>query len=199
SPVSKHSVFTNADGRTMNGSTFINGVGTTGPNVTAEKDNSLRQRAASADAVLSDEQKARIIKNGAKGNKQLAKVIKTEAKVEKKALNIAVNELAELQKMQKTAVKREGKAQSLYNKTLTTFQKHEAACSKYKSSQALLTSNTEALEISRKNTKEATASMQEKSQEVDRLHTMFKVDEKERKVKLVELTGSTSSRWSIMG
>jgi hypothetical protein len=41
----------------------------------------------------------------AKGNKQLAKIIKTEAKVEKKALNLALKELAELQKIQKTAVK----------------------------------------------------------------------------------------------
>ncbi len=65
----------------------------------------------------------------------------------------------------------------------------------------MLTSNTEALEISRNNAKEATASMQEKSQEVDGLRTMFDVDEKEREVKLVELTGkpSTRSRFSILG
>ncbi|KAJ7903381.1 hypothetical protein B0H14DRAFT_3421608 [Mycena olivaceomarginata] len=204
--LTRPSVFTNADGQTIAGSTFINGAGTTGPNATAEHNDSLHQRAASADAVLSEEQKAKIAKNGAKGNKQLAKIIKTEAKVEKKALNLALKELAELQKIQKTAVKHEAKAQSAYTKTLSTFQKHEAAFlaarSKYEASQALLTSNTEALEICRGNAKEATASMQEKSQEVDGLRTMFDVDEKEREVKLVELTGKPStarSRFSILG
>ncbi|KAJ7773421.1 hypothetical protein B0H16DRAFT_148897 [Mycena metata] len=203
--IGNRSVFTNADGQTIGGSTFINGAGTTGPNATAEHNEGLHQRAASADATLSEQQKSRIAKNGAKGNKQLAKIIKTEAKVEKKALTVALKELASLQKIQKTAVKREAKAQSVYTKTLTTFQKHEAAFlaarTKYESSQSQLTSNTEALEISRNNAKEATAGMQDKSQEVDGLRTMFDVDEKEREVKLVELTGkpSTSSRWSILG
>ncbi|KAJ7158617.1 hypothetical protein C8R46DRAFT_1224561 [Mycena filopes] len=202
--VANRSIFTNADGHTVAGSTFINGAGTTGPQATAEHNEGLHQRAASADAVLSADQKSRIAKNGAKGNKQLAKIIKTEAKVEKKALTVAVKELAELQKIQKTAVKREAKAQSAYTKTLSTFQKHEAAFlaarTKYEASQAELTSNTEALEVSRNNAKEATASMQDKSQEVDGLRTMFDVDEKEREVKLVELTGkpSTTSRWSII-
>ncbi|KAJ7170826.1 hypothetical protein C8R43DRAFT_875233 [Mycena crocata] len=202
--VSRRSVFTNNDGQTIGGSTFIAGAGTTGPNATAEHNESLHQRAASADAALTSEQQARITKNGAKGDKQLAKIIKTEAKVEKKALHLAVKELAELQKIQNTAVKREAKAQAAYNKTLTTFQKHEAAFlaarSKYEASQSLLTSNTEALDISRNNAKEATVSMQDKSQEVDGLRTMFSVDEKEREVKLVELTGkaSTNSRWSFI-
>ncbi|KAJ7126855.1 hypothetical protein C8R44DRAFT_617404 [Mycena epipterygia] len=203
--VSRRSVFTNGDGQTIGGSTFINGAGTTGPNATAEHNDGLHQRAASADAALTEEQRSRITKNGAKGNKQLAKIIKTEAKVEKKALGVAVKELAELQKIQKTAVKREAKAQSAYTKTLSSFQKYEAAFlaarAKYETTQAMLTSHTEALDISRSNAKEATASMQDKSQEVDGLRTMFSVDEKEREVKLVELTGkpSTSSRWSIMG
>ncbi|KAJ7928901.1 hypothetical protein B0H13DRAFT_1476936, partial [Mycena leptocephala] len=191
--VSKRSVFTNADGQSIAGSTFINGAGTTGPNATAEHDSSLHQRAATADSMLSEEQKAKIAKNEAKSNKQVAKIIQKEAKVEKKALAMALKELAELQKIQKTAVNREAKAQAAYTKTLSTFQKHEAAFlaarSKYESSQALLTSNTETLEISRNNAREATGSMQEKSQEVDGLRTMFDVDEKERVVKMVELTG----------
>lgn len=63
------------------------------------------------------------------------------------------------------------------------------------------TANTEALEVSRNSAKEATASIQDKSQEVDGLRKLFDVDEKEREVKLVELTGkgSVRSRWSIMG
>ncbi|KAJ6513092.1 hypothetical protein C8R45DRAFT_1088173 [Mycena sanguinolenta] len=201
STLGKPGVFTNVDGHTIVGSTFINGAGTTGPNATAEHNDSLHQRAASADAVLSEEQKAKIAKNGAKGSRQLAKIIKTEAKVEKQALNVALKELAELQKIQKTA--HEAKAQAVYTKALTTFQKHEAAFlaarSKYEASQALLTSNTDALEISRSNAKEATARMQEKSQEVDGLRTMFDVDEKERAVKLGDLAASQPprSRFSI--
>lgn len=62
--LARPSVFTNADGQTIAGSTFINGAGTTGPNATAEHNDSLHQRAASADAVLSEEQKAKIAKNG---------------------------------------------------------------------------------------------------------------------------------------
>ncbi|KAJ7475978.1 hypothetical protein FB451DRAFT_1366601 [Mycena latifolia] len=203
--VSKRSVFTSNDGQTIGGSTFINGAGTTGPDASVERNESLHQRAASADATLTEEQKARITKNGAKGNKQLAKIIQTEAKVEKKALSVAIKELSELQKIQKTAVKREAKAQAAYTKTLTKFQKYEAAFlaarAKFEASQSTLTSHTEALEISRNNAKESTASMQEKSQEVDGLRTMFDVDEREREVKMVELTGkpTTSKRWSIMG
>ena len=37
--------------------------------------------------------------------KQVAKVVKEEAKVEKKALDAAIRELAEIQRMQKDAVK----------------------------------------------------------------------------------------------
>ncbi|KAJ6507991.1 hypothetical protein C8R47DRAFT_966361 [Mycena vitilis] len=203
--IGRASVFTNTDGQTVGGSTFINGAGTTGPSASVERNESLHQRAASADATFSEQQKARITKNGSKSNKQLAKIIKTEAKVEKKALNLALKELGELQKIQKTAVKREAKAQSAYTHTLSAFQKHEAAFlaarAKYEASQSLLTSTTETLEVSRNNAKEATASLQEKSTEVDGLRQIFDVDEREREVKMVELTGkpTTKSRWSIMG
>ncbi|KAF7316757.1 DNA binding protein Ncp1 [Mycena chlorophos] len=203
--IANRSIFTNADGHTVAGSTFINGAGTTGPHATAEHDPSLHVRAATAESALSDEQKATIAKRESKSNKQLAKIIRSEAKVEKKALSAAVNELAQLQKIQKTAAKREEKAQAAYNKSLSTFQKHEAAFlaarAKFESSQALLNSNTETLEISRNNAKDATANLQDKSTEVDGLRQMYDVDEKEREVKLVELTGkgSTRKRWSMMG
>nr|GAT50753.1 DNA binding protein Ncp1 [Mycena chlorophos] len=203
--IANRSIFTNADGHTVAGSTFINGAGTTGPHATAEHDPSLHVRAATAESALSDEQKATIAKRESKSNKQLAKIIRSEAKVEKKALSAAVNELAQLQKIQKTAVRREEKAQAAYNKSLAMFQKHEAAFlaarAKFESSQALLNSNTETLEISRNNAKDATANLQDKSTEVDGLRQMYDVDEKEREVKLVELTGkgSTRKRWSIMG
>lgn len=202
--IDRRSLFTNTDGQTVNGSTFINGAGTTGPSATAEHNDSLHQRAASADAVLTEEQKAKISRSGTKSNKKLVRIIQTEAKVEKKALGVAIKELSELQKIQKTAVKREAKAQASYTTSLTQFQKHEAAFlaarTKFEAAQATLTSTTEALEISRRNAQEATAGMQEKSQEVDGLRTMLDVDEREREVKMVELTGKPSTkRWSILG
>ena len=40
-----------------------------------------------------------------KEGKRLAKIIKEEAKSEKKALSVAITELAELQKLQKQAIK----------------------------------------------------------------------------------------------
>ncbi|KAJ7650142.1 hypothetical protein FB45DRAFT_10731 [Roridomyces roridus] len=202
--IGKRSVFTNAEGETVSGSTFINGAGTTGPSAVVDHDESLHQRASSADAVLSEQQKAKIARSESKSNKQLAKIIKTEAKVEKKSLDLAIKELSELQKLQQTAVKRESKAQASYTKTMSKFQKHEAeflaARAKYEASQSMLNSTTEALDISRTNAKDATASLQSKSQEVDGLRTMFDVDEKEREVKIVELTGKPSTRrWSLLG
>jgi hypothetical protein len=46
------SMFTKADVQPVNGSTFIGGAATTGPNSTAEVNNDLHRRAASADASL---------------------------------------------------------------------------------------------------------------------------------------------------
>ncbi len=60
--VSKRSVFTNADGNPIAGSAFIGGAAMTGPNAKAEPDESLHHRAASADALLSEKQQAKIQK-----------------------------------------------------------------------------------------------------------------------------------------
>jgi hypothetical protein len=54
----------------------------------------------------------------------------------------------------------------------------------------------ETLDIARNAAVEATTKMQEKSQEVDSLRQTFGVDERERAVKISELTSSKSkSRW----
>ncbi|KAG7444678.1 uncharacterized protein BT62DRAFT_933721 [Guyanagaster necrorhizus] len=103
--VSKRSVFTNPDGNPIVGSTFIGGAATTGPNAKAEADESLHNRAASADASLSAKQLSKIQKTEAKDNERLSKVIKTEGKVEKQALAVAIQELSELQSLQKAAIK----------------------------------------------------------------------------------------------
>ena len=54
----------------------------------------------------------------------------------------------------------------------------------------------ENLEIARNAAVEATAKMQEKTQEVEALRQTYGVDERERAVKIGELTRSTSKRKS---
>lgn len=92
---------------------------------------------------------------------------------------------------------REAKVHTTHSKALSVFQKHEAvylaARTKYETAQAQLNSEAEALDISRSNAREATERMQEKSQEVDSLRTMFGVDARERAAKLDELNGGKSS------
>lgn len=59
----RKSIFSNADGRPVSGSTFINGAGTTGPSASAEADESLAERSAIAEGALSAKQQSRIKKN----------------------------------------------------------------------------------------------------------------------------------------
>lgn len=58
----RRSIFTNSQGNAVAGSTFINGAGTTGPNASAEADESLHTRAASANDALTPKQKSKIVK-----------------------------------------------------------------------------------------------------------------------------------------
>ncbi|KAK7463490.1 hypothetical protein VKT23_006838 [Stygiomarasmius scandens] len=203
--VGQRSTFTNADGRPVAGSTFINGAGVTGPSASAVADETLHKRAASANDALSNKAKKRISKMEAKEGKRLSKIIKEEGKVEKKALGVAIQELAELQSIQKDAVKREAKAHTAHTKALVAFQKAEAAYlaarTKYETAQAEMNAEMEVLEIARDNAREATERMQEKAQEIDSLRTMLGVDERERQVKIDEIKNlgkksGKSSFWS---
>ncbi|KAF8896314.1 hypothetical protein BD779DRAFT_1433515 [Infundibulicybe gibba] len=191
--VSKRSMFTNGEGRAINGSTFINGAGTTGPNTVAEPNENMGFRAAVADVSLTPKQKSKIVKSEAKDGRRLSKIIKEEAKVEKQALNASIKELEDLQQLQKAAVKREAKMASSHAKMVAAFQKTEAAFhdmrTKYETAQAQLNAETETLEACKNHAREITEHMQEKSQEVDSLRTMFSIDEREREVKLIELSG----------
>ncbi|THV07301.1 hypothetical protein K435DRAFT_643790 [Dendrothele bispora CBS 962.96] len=189
--VGQRSTFTNSEGRPVAGSTFINGAGVTGPAASAIPDESLHQRSMSANDALSTKQQKRISKMEAKEGKRLSKIIKQEGKVEKQALNVAIQELSELQKIQKDAVKRESKAHTAHTKSLIAFQKAEAAYlaarTKYETAQAEMNAENEVLEIARDNARDATERMQEKAQEIDSLRTMLGVDERERQVKIDEI------------
>ncbi|KAF5367450.1 hypothetical protein D9758_003650 [Tetrapyrgos nigripes] len=193
--VGRRSTFTNADGATIPGSTFINGAGVTGPSASAIADESLHRRAMSADQSLSAKQKSKIGKMEAKEGKRLSKIIKEEGKVEKQALGVAIQELADLQKLQKEAVKREAKAHTAHIKALTAFQKAEAAYlaarTKYETAEAEMNAEHEVLEITRDSARQATERMQEKAQEIDSLRKMLGVDERERQVKIDEIRSLT--------
>lgn len=60
---SRRSLFTNQEGRPIDGSTFIAGAATTGPNSVAQPDEELTTRAAAAEASLTPRQKSRIAKS----------------------------------------------------------------------------------------------------------------------------------------
>jgi uncharacterized protein YhaN len=76
---------------------------------------------------------------------------------------------------------------------MSAFQKHEAAYlasrKKYDTLQAQMNADAEALEVARNNAREATERMQEKSKEIEALRLMRGVDEREREVKIDQLTG----------
>ncbi|KAJ3767622.1 hypothetical protein FB446DRAFT_651841 [Lentinula raphanica] len=190
---SRRSIFTDAEGKPANGSTFINGAGATGPLATAAADDSLHQRMQSADDALTGKQKKKIIQMEVKQGQRLSKVIKSESKAEKKSLDIAIQELGELQRVQKMAVKREGKAHTAHTKAVTAFQKAEevylAARTKYEIAQTAMQSEAEKLEVVRNSAREATEKMQEKATEVDGLRKVFGVDEREREVMMNDLKG----------
>ncbi|RDB26318.1 hypothetical protein Hypma_006637 [Hypsizygus marmoreus] len=194
---SRRSLFTNSEGRTIEGSTFIAGAAMTGPGSTGEPNENLAFRAATADASLTSKQRSRIAKSEAQDAKHLSRVIKQEAKTEKRALGVAINELAALQKVQTLAIRNEARAQAARTKIFADFQKEEAlflaARSKFEAAQSRLNSEDETMEIVRNNAQEATERLQEKAQEVDSLRTMFGVDERERAAKMTELEGKHKS------
>ncbi|GLB40374.1 putative DNA binding protein Ncp1 [Lyophyllum shimeji] len=195
---SRRSLFTNQDGQPIEGAPFITtGAGTSGPYSNAKASEELESRAASAEESLSSRQRSKIAKLEAKEGKRLSKIIKNEGRTEKRALDVAINELAGLQQMQASLVKNEADAYKSRSKVQTELQKEEArlldARAKHEAAQAHLAAEDEKLEIIKNKTKEATEKLQEKSQEVDSLRRMLGVDERERAQKLAECTGKSDA------
>ena len=75
-----------------------------------------------------------------KESKRVVNVIKREGKAEKKALEVAVKEMEDIQRMQKNSIKEEAKTNAAYAQALRTFRNEEkdylAARSKYVRAQA---------------------------------------------------------------
>ncbi|KAG6908676.1 hypothetical protein DXG01_003690 [Tephrocybe rancida] len=208
---SRRSMFTGSTGHPIEGSTFIGGAATTGPHSTAHPHEDLTTRAAAADANLSRRARSKITKSEGKEDiciltpyilkalataedgKRLSRIIRDEGRAEKQALGLTINELSMLQKDQANAIHNEAKAHGQRAKLQAEYQKQEslflAARAKYEAAQARLNSEDEALEIVRNKARDATEKLQDKSQEVDSLRTMFAVDERERAAKLATING----------
>lgn len=100
---------------------FVNGAGTLPLGIGREGNEEIAARAFAADDALTPRQRSKIMKSEgmfsvrlilslslpslAKDAKRLATIIRQESKVEKQSLSVAIDELAELQKIQRTAVK----------------------------------------------------------------------------------------------
>ncbi|KAI0787654.1 hypothetical protein C8Q74DRAFT_622325 [Fomes fomentarius] len=177
----------------LGGGSFASGAGTVGPASSVVLDETFQNRSRSAELALTEKQKVKLSKNQVKEGKKVAKIIKAEGKAEKQALDEALKELADLQKMQKVAVKEEGKAYTAYSKALRDFHKNEleffAARAKYERAQADLRAQEDARDASRNQARETTEMLQEKNREVEWLRAQKAVDDREREAKVRQLTG----------
>ncbi|KAG6851115.1 hypothetical protein H0H93_000995 [Arthromyces matolae] len=209
----RRSMFTRSTGEPIEGSIFIGGAATTGPHSTADHNHELAARAAQAEANLSRKEMAKIKKSEAEDGKLLSKIILDEGRAEKQALSLAIHELAMCQKDQANAIEVRSKAYNLEHRS-DLFAKNEArtheqrkklqaecqkqetqfleARAKFEAAQARVHSEEETLEMVREKARDATERLQEKSQEVDSLRTMFSVDERERAAKLAAINGKAT-------
>ena len=107
--------------------------------------------------------------------------MKEEAKAEKKALEVAVKELAEIQRMQKSSIKEEAKANAAHANALRVFHKEEldylAAKSKYERAQADLQAYENSREAARDHANEATEMLQDKNREIEWLRAQKHADD----------------------
>ncbi|KIP07650.1 hypothetical protein PHLGIDRAFT_127525 [Phlebiopsis gigantea 11061_1 CR5-6] len=190
--------YTPADRRrraSLSGGTFSNGAGTVGPAAAAnEEETSLfRSRSVSAESALSKKQKLKISKTELKEGKRLAGIIRLEAKAEKRALEDAVKQLAELQRLQKYAVKEEAKTNAAYGTALHKFHREElaflAAQAKFERAKTDLQSHEDAREAAREHASQATEMLQEKNREVEWLTAQKSADDREREAKIRQLKG----------
>ncbi|KAI9461593.1 hypothetical protein BJY52DRAFT_1117071, partial [Lactarius psammicola] len=177
------------------GSAFVNGAATTTndpPNV----DPSLQARAASAEDELRPRDKAVISKEEKNVGRRLSKIIRSEAKTEKASLDVALGELAEIQKLQKASVKEEAESHTRHSRALSDARKAEMkvliARTENEREQAGLRAAGEVLEASRKHAREITDMLRDKMQEVEQLRVYKGVDDRERAVKVKSLVGQVS-------
>jgi hypothetical protein len=128
-----------------------------------------------------------------KHNRRLSRVIKKEAQAESQALDVALRELADLQKLQKGAVKDEGGAHAGHARALAAEHKAElaflAARQAHEKAQAELRAAEAALEASRAHARETTEMLREKAEEVETLRLQKGTDDRERALRVRDLVG----------
>ncbi|KIO31633.1 hypothetical protein M407DRAFT_128896 [Tulasnella calospora MUT 4182] len=170
-------------------STFAAGAATT----TAQKavNETLHRRAATAENVLTSEEKAKIEKTEARDAKQLSKIIQNEGKVEDRLLKTSIKELARVQKIQKAAAAEEASAITAHAKAVRLEQKlnkaYLEAKSKWESAVVDLKSKEEKLASAREHGQTQTALVKEKLLEVEALRAQKATDDRERQAKLASL------------
>ncbi|KAF8273275.1 hypothetical protein EI94DRAFT_1795347 [Lactarius quietus] len=175
-----------------NGSAFANGAATT-TNNPSDVDPSLQARAASAEDELSPRDKAVISKDENTVGRRLSKIIRNEAKSEKAALDVALAELAEIQKLQQASVKEEAEFHTRHARALSDTHKAEmklliARTANEREKAGLQAAGAE-LEASRKHARETTDMLRDKMQEVEWLRVHKGVDDREGAVKAKGLVG----------
>lgn len=120
------------------------------------------------------------------------KVIKAEGKAQKANLTAALKELPRMQKVQKQASKDESRALSKHAKAASYEHKLNtrflAAKAAHEAALADLNAKIEQLEMSRSAAQHETQELSKKRREVEELRQQKAVDDREREVKLQELS-----------
>ncbi|KAG6329789.1 hypothetical protein ID866_9301 [Astraeus odoratus] len=195
---------------------FLNGAALTGPQSEPDLGDDIYWRKASAERALGEKEKEKLLKEEKKEAKRLSKLVKLEATAEKTALDSALTTLASLQELYKAAIKREAKAGRAHARALAEVQKAESKYHQVKARTAEERARAEARmleERAKLEGKQAEAKAQEEridserqmlmslegrvaecAREVERLRIIKATDERERRVKLMELNGKTPSQ-----
>ncbi|KAJ1307712.1 hypothetical protein OPQ81_001801 [Rhizoctonia solani] len=172
-------------------SAFGMGPGTSGPAPPNNENETLHQRAATAESSLSQSVVQKITAAELKDAKRVSKILKNEQKAEDKSMKKAIKELDKLASIQRQASKDESAALSAHNKAVKAEHKlnmkYLAAKAAWEKAAADLKSKAEMLESTKEHARAQTELLQAKTKEVDQLRTQKATDDRERQAKLLAL------------
>ncbi|CUA68437.1 hypothetical protein RSOLAG22IIIB_03474 [Rhizoctonia solani] len=172
-------------------SAFGMGPGASGPAPPKDENESLHQRAATAENGLSQSVVQKITTAELKDAKRVSKILKNEQKAEDKSMKMAIKELDKLASIQRQASKDESAALSAHNKAVKAEHKlnmkYLAAKAAWERAAADLKSKAEMLESTKEHARVQTELLQAKTKEVDQLRTQKATDDRERQAKLLAL------------
>ncbi|QRW18112.1 hypothetical protein RhiXN_03036 [Rhizoctonia solani] len=172
-------------------SAFGMGPGTSGPAPPKDENETLHQRAATAESGLSQSVVQKITAAELKDAKRVSKILKNEQKAEDRSMKQAIKELDKLASIQRQASKDESAALSAHNKAVKAEHKlnmkYLAAKAAWEKAAADLKSKTEMLNSTREHARTQTELLQAKTKEVDQLRTQKATDDRERQAKLLAL------------